>query len=619
MGWRLIGVWLLVTLIGACEGRGWVREVPVSYRFGEAEGDFRAWVNQPDVWTGLDPVRLLPNGASREVSLWLKLDLPQNQVERPALLLPPFRMAAQVHDSNGRPLELHDVPFRALRLGRGMPRIVALLPQEATQATSRGPAPLDQTSAFIRVFSPMGKVGPQGPVWFGSEQSLSAFRLANGMPSLIVGCALATLGLVALLAAFTTRNRRLASSFGAWTLSVALYVLSHSRVYDVLDIDARVSFALWALATALAPPTAVQFLRTLVPELGGLHTLRAAWWGGAVFLASSLANLIYVENRVWPEGAVGLTLFGVLWPVHRALVAWCLGWAVLELSKRVRRGDVSATIVAVGAVPFVVSVGFDIAVALGIAWTAWPSNVHWAALVLIVAAAVALQRRYADASAAREQYTELLALRVRERELLMQDLHDGVGAFSTNVRMLAELGQRQALDGTRSTLNVIGELAEDNMTELRSVITGLDPDLTWGGLVAHVRELARRLIGQRDVRLVFETTVTLEDEHPEAIVTTNLLAMYREAFTNALRHANPGYIAVNLCVAPEHVQLTLENDGGKPEGTASDTTTFDRGRGLRGLRRRATDLGGHFDCTIGAVTRVNVTFPLRGAREQRKH
>lgn len=90
---------------------------------------------------------------------------------------------------------------------------------------------------------------------------------------------------------------------------------------------------------------------------------------------------------------------------------------------------------------------------------------------------------------------------------------------------------------------------------------------------------------------------------PEAVI-PHLLAVVREALSNAARHAAASRVDVTLAVGDD-VVLTVEDDG---VGLAGRT----RESGLGNLRRRAEKLGGTLvlDSPSAGGTRVEWRVPL---------
>ncbi|MEZ5091770.1 hypothetical protein [Nocardioides sp.] len=85
------------------------------------------------------------------------------------------------------------------------------------------------------------------------------------------------------------------------------------------------------------------------------------------------------------------------------------------------------------------------------------------------------------------------------------------------------------------------------------------------------------------------------------------MAAYRaavEAVTNVARHSDARSLCVELARTDGALALTVVDDGGAREPWAA-------GQGLRGMRERAEELGGHL--TAGPTPdggRLVVTYPL---------
>jgi signal transduction histidine kinase len=95
-------------------------------------------------------------------------------------------------------------------------------------------------------------------------------------------------------------------------------------------------------------------------------------------------------------------------------------------------------------------------------------------------------------------------------------------------------------------------------------------------------------------------------------------AAYRivqEALTNVIRHANAGKVTVTLDRGPDALSITVRDDG---RGAAEVV----EGNGVRGMRERATELGGRLKITssdAGAGTVVTAELPWPRAAEVRSN
>jgi signal transduction histidine kinase len=107
-----------------------------------------------------------------------------------------------------------------------------------------------------------------------------------------------------------------------------------------------------------------------------------------------------------------------------------------------------------------------------------------------------------------------------------------------------------------------------------------------------------------------ETPLTLQlpeagTPQPDQLTTDALLHIGREAVTNAVKHAAPTRVEVELARDDEW-RLTVRDDG-----TGFDPARVPAGFGLESLRRTAAGLGGSFEIRseLGEGTRIEVSLP----------
>jgi signal transduction histidine kinase len=124
---------------------------------------------------------------------------------------------------------------------------------------------------------------------------------------------------------------------------------------------------------------------------------------------------------------------------------------------------------------------------------------------------------------------------------------------------------------------------------------GLLAALEWQG-----REVSRRSGLIVDV-VVDDSVDNLSDEQK-----TCIYRVVQEALHNSAKHANARHVHVSVREVPNHVILSIEDDG----------IGFDpsrrRGMGILGMHERATRLEGAFviDSSPGRGTRLRVDLPL---------
>jgi signal transduction histidine kinase len=199
---------------------------------------------------------------------------------------------------------------------------------------------------------------------------------------------------------------------------------------------------------------------------------------------------------------------------------------------------------------------------------------------------------------------------VEERNRLARDLHDSLVQKLFGVVLAAKsastLLDRDAADA-RAQVDRLGELAQDAISELRSLVFQLRPAAieTEGlgeALRKHVEVLRR--VHATEVSLQLTGTPRLRPG-----VDDEVFRIAQEALHNALRHARADRIEVRLREDGEALALSISDDGlGFDPGAVSLRA---RRLGLTSMEERARELGGRLSISSspGAGTSVRLEVP----------
>ncbi|CRK57920.1 histidine autokinase [Alloactinosynnema sp. L-07] len=205
-----------------------------------------------------------------------------------------------------------------------------------------------------------------------------------------------------------------------------------------------------------------------------------------------------------------------------------------------------------------------------------------------------------------------------ERTRLSREIHDSVGQGLSSINLLLQAAE-QAWDRQPSTarehVHTAAATARDGLDEVRRVVRDLAPadlagDSSGTALPAALRAAAQAAPGLDVEVRVHGVPVPLRPEVAAALVRTT-----RGALANVREHADATRVAVTLTYHDDEVLLDIRDDGrGFPPGQTQSGPL--RGRGLRGIRDRAEQLGGRADVesTVGEGTTVSVRFPLEAPR-----
>lgn len=218
-----------------------------------------------------------------------------------------------------------------------------------------------------------------------------------------------------------------------------------------------------------------------------------------------------------------------------------------------------------------------------------------------------LQQAHRQLQAYAEQVEELAV--AEERNRLAREMHDTLGHRLTVAAVQLEGAQRLIPDDPRRAAAMVGTVRDqvrEALAELRRTVATLRTPLEAGmALPAALSRLVSAFEGATDLQVHPSLPEALPDLPP-----AQRLALYRaaqEALTNVQRHAEAGEVWLRLSAGPETITLLVTDDGrGLPPNV--EKSSF----GLRGLRERASQLGGTLDLEArpGGGTQLRFRLPL---------
>ena len=189
---------------------------------------------------------------------------------------------------------------------------------------------------------------------------------------------------------------------------------------------------------------------------------------------------------------------------------------------------------------------------------------------------------------------------VEERQRIMRDMHDGLGAQLISTLSLVEHGDlakeqlaavlRECLDDLRLTIDSLESTENDLLTVLGNFRYRLEPRLKSSGIQLdwQVQDLPK-----------------LACLTPQNVL--HVLRILQEAFTNILKHARANTVKVETGIAgaPGKVYVSVSDNG---IGLSNEHP----GHGLANMRRRAQAIGGTLDI-VSAATGTMITLSLPNA------
>jgi signal transduction histidine kinase len=223
--------------------------------------------------------------------------------------------------------------------------------------------------------------------------------------------------------------------------------------------------------------------------------------------------------------------------------------------------------------------------ALGV--TAW-------ALVLLAVAEVVRGRRERAVSwrQAREEARRREA--GEERLRIAQELHDVVAHHMSLINVQASvalhLAEHASPEPVEPALEAIKAASKEALTEMRALVGVLRADSGPAprAPAPSLRSLDELVERSRHAGLEVRRVVTGDERPLPAAVELAAFRIVQEAITNVVRHAGARRADVRLGYGPDRLVVEVEDDGGGGAAAAG----LGGGNGIRGMRERATALGG---------------------------
>ena len=182
---------------------------------------------------------------------------------------------------------------------------------------------------------------------------------------------------------------------------------------------------------------------------------------------------------------------------------------------------------------------------------------------------------------------EIAVVAEEERSRVGRELHDSLGQHLTGTGLLAETIAHQLEkenSASRTTARKVVKLIDQGIELTREIARGLySSELDGDGLFSALESLSRSASAGR-VKCEFEHS----GKPPRSKeLATQLYWVAREAVTNALKHAQPRNVRIQLQTTDDYLRLKVEDDGcGLRQNAMRD------GIGLKVMAKRAELAGG---------------------------
>jgi signal transduction histidine kinase len=213
-----------------------------------------------------------------------------------------------------------------------------------------------------------------------------------------------------------------------------------------------------------------------------------------------------------------------------------------------------------------------------------------------------------------------ISILLEERDRIARECHDtlmaGFSAISWQLDATAKIFRDGNLESTPAakSCELVRTMVSQSQAEARRIIWDLRDAAEATGSLSGA--LARTLDANHWCQSV-TTTLNVEGAElslaPECVL--HLVRIGQEAVTNAIRHAEPSCVQVQLKYESDAVSLSIHDDG-RGFQTPDESRSRQGHFGIRVMEERTHKLGGtfHLNTMIGAGTEITVRVPVQATR-----
>ena len=222
------------------------------------------------------------------------------------------------------------------------------------------------------------------------------------------------------------------------------------------------------------------------------------------------------------------------------------------------------------------------------------------------------QRRKAESDLAKSEAElrllshRLIMLQEDERRNLARELHDEIGHTLAYLRLIVDRSSQSSKEVAQPTLEEAKQILSKLIEQVRNLSLSLKPPmLEEDGLLQALKYLIERYSKESEISIVLNSS-----DVPQSLPWDFSLAAYRivqESLTNIIKHANAKEVSININLEQNKMYIKVIDNG---MGFVQEKNNA--GAGLRGMRERATILGGklNIESIPGSGTTVSAVLPI---------
>ena len=199
----------------------------------------------------------------------------------------------------------------------------------------------------------------------------------------------------------------------------------------------------------------------------------------------------------------------------------------------------------------------------------------------------------------------------RERERIIADLHDDVGATLSSMHIYGDLAREiwdTKPEQSKDMVSKITTQAKDLMNRMGDIVWSLKPfGEEKNTLSGRLKNYSNELLASKNIECTFSIDEIADKNIINPVARKNILLIAKEAMNNIAKYSQASHVSVNLKQVNEDVILEIRDNG---VGFVKET--LKSGNGLQNIEQRCALLNGRciIETSPGGGTGITCSFPI---------
>ena len=198
-----------------------------------------------------------------------------------------------------------------------------------------------------------------------------------------------------------------------------------------------------------------------------------------------------------------------------------------------------------------------------------------------------------------------------ERERIIADLHDDVGATLSSMHIYGDLAKHvweTQPHESKKMIDKISTTSKDLMSRMGDIIWSMKPpDEEKFNFATKLKNYSTELLSPKNIFVEFEIDENVERSINSPEMRKNILLIAKEVINNIAKYSEAEKATISFKKQNETIVLSISDDG-----KGFDTTVIQKGNGLQNIQQRCKQLNGFIDIKAGPGqgVRIDCSFPI---------